>query len=154
MIQHIIQFIDLLTYAFVASQAMFYLLAMSKAVKKMRPGSFIELGNLLDAGLQVTLRLVYYLLLFTSLLWCYVTIKSHSQTLIITSFLALLAQLMDINFLLKGNQPINKVINTWNAAHFPDNWEDYRKKWFIYYHRRQIAGLIGFSSLLAGAVFR
>jgi hypothetical protein len=153
MIQNSTQFLDLLAYAFVASQPMFYLLAMSKTVKQMRAESFIELRNLLNRHLQISLRVTYYLSLLMSLIWCYFTTESHSEILIITSFLALIMLLVDIVLLLKGDQPINKVISTWNAESYPDNWEDYREKWFFHYHIRQIAGLIGFLSLLAGAVF-
>ena len=67
---------------------------------------------------------------------------------------ALLALLIDIFFLLKGNQPINKVFQSWNGENYPENWEEVRKKWFTHYHRRQIAGLMGFFCLLIGAFFR
>jgi hypothetical protein len=154
MIQHIIQFLDLAAYAFIASQAMFYLLAMSKTVKEMRPESFVEFKNLLDSKLQISLRFVYYSALFISPVWCYVAVRSHKQLIIITSFIALLALSIDICFLLKGNQPINKVFQTWNRENYPENWEEVKQKWFMQYHRRQIAGLLGFFCLLIGAVFR
>lgn len=154
MIQPIIQFLDLAAYAFISSQAMFYLLAMSKTAKEMRPESFVEFRNLLDSKLQISLRFVYYFALFISPVWCYVAIRSHEQLIIITSFIAFLALSIDIFFLLKGNQPINKVFQTWNRENYPENWEAVKQKWFMHYHRRQIAGLIGFFCLLVGAVFR
>lgn len=154
MIQDIIQFLDLAVYAFIVSQAMFYLLALSKTVKEMRPESFVEFKNRLDSKLQISLRFVCYSALFISPLWCFVALMSHDQLLIITSFIALLALLIDIFFLLKGNQPINKVFQSWNGKNYPENWEEVRKKWFIHYHRRQITGLMGFFCLLIGAVFR
>ena len=120
----------------------------------MHPESFVEFKNLLDGKLQISLRFIYYSSLFISPLWCYVALMSHDQLLIITSFIALLALLIDIFFLLKGNQPINKVFQSWSGENYPENWEEVRKKWFIHYHRRQIAGLMGFFCLLIGAVFR
>ncbi len=53
--QQLIQFLDLAVYAFIASQAMFYLLGMEKAVKETGPKSFIEFKNLLDSKLQCKL---------------------------------------------------------------------------------------------------
>jgi hypothetical protein len=154
MIQYIIQFSDLAVYAFIASQAMFYLLAMSKTVKEMRPESFIEFRNLLDSKLKLSLRFVYYSALFISPVWCYVAVRSHEQLTIITSFIALLVLFIDIYFLLQGNQPINKVFQTWSRENYPENWEEVKQKWFVHYHKRQVAGLIGFFCLLIGAVFR
>jgi hypothetical protein len=154
MIQNSIQLLDLIAYAFVASQPIFYLLAMSRTVKEMRAESFIELRNLLNRHLQTSLRVTYYFSLLISLVWCYLAIVSHSEILIISSLLALLALIVDITLLLRGDQPINKVISTWKADSYPPNWQDYRRKWFFHYHIRQVAGLLGFLSLLAGAVFR
>jgi hypothetical protein len=149
----IIQFVNLLAYGFVTSQAMFYLLAMSKTQKSMRPASYIELRNLLDNNLQITLRIVYYSTLLTSLAWFICTLEYASGFVLVSSSIALVAFLTDMILLLTGDMPINKIIQTWSPETYPSDWETYRNKWFFYYHRRQWADLIGFTSLLAGACF-
>ncbi|MDP4217030.1 MAG: hypothetical protein Q8927_12590 [Bacteroidota bacterium] len=148
----IIQFLNLLAYGFVASQAMFYLLAMSKTQKSMRPASYTELRNLLDNNLQVTLRIVYYSTLLTSLVWFICTLP-YSGFLLVSSSIALGSFLIDMVLLLTGDMPINKIIQTWSPETYPADWEAYRNRWFFYYHRRQLADLLGFASLLAGACF-
>jgi hypothetical protein len=153
MILKVIQFANLLAYGFVASQPIFYLLAMSKAQKSMRPASYTELRNLLDNSLQYSLRIVYYSTLVTSLAWFVCTLRHGSGVLLISSTIALASFLIDMFLLLKGDMPINKIIQTWSPEHYPDDWEAYRSKWFWYYHRRQLADIIGFTSLLAGACF-
>jgi hypothetical protein len=149
----IIQFLNLLAYGFVASQPMFYLLAMSRAQKNLRPSSYTELRNLLDNSLQISLRIVYYSTLLTSLVWFYYTLRYQSGFLLVSASIALAAFLTDMFFLFKGDMPINKIIQTWTPENYPPNWETYRRKWFYYYHRRQVADLIGFVSLLAGVCF-
>jgi len=149
----IIQFLNLLAYGFVASQPIFYLLAMSKTQKSMRPASYTELRNLLDNNLQVTLRIVYYSTLITSLTWFIFTLKYASGFLLLSSTIALVSFLIDMVLLLSGDMPINKIIQTWSPETYPTDWETYRNKWFFYYHRRQLVDLIGFTSLLAGACF-
>ena len=74
--------------------------------------------------------------------------------LLITSVLAILALLIDIFFLLIGNQPINKVFQSWDPENYPENWKEMRHLWFKYYKKRQIAALTGFFILLAAAVFK
>ena len=150
----IIQFINLLAYGFISSQPMFYLLAMSKTQKNMQPSSYVELRKLLNENLQVTLRIAYYTALLTSpLLFC-CWMRFPLGLPFITSTVALTALLMDMVFLFKGDIPINKTISTWTPNNYPADWKNYRHKWFEYYHKRQVVDLIGFISLLAGAVFQ
>jgi hypothetical protein len=154
MLVNIIQFLNLLAYGFVVSQPIFYLLAMSNTQKNMRAPSYIELRNLLHKNLEFSLRIVYYTALLTNISWFFCTITLHSYFLLITSSIALLAFVIDMVFLIIGDIPINKIIQTWTPEKYPTDWETYRKKWFIYYHRRQKADLIGFVSLLLGIVFK
>jgi hypothetical protein len=153
MLVNSIQFLNILAYGFVVSQPIFYLLAMSDTQKNMRPSSYIELRNLLHKNLNFSLRIVYFTTLFSSICWFFCAISVHSSFLIITATLALVTFIIDIFYLFTGDMPINKIIQTWTPENYPANWETYRKKWFRYYHRRQIAGLTGFVSLLLGAVF-
>ena len=149
----LVQLVDLLAYAFVASQAFFYLLAMSKAQKNLGPSSYTELRNLLDKNLQISLRIVYYSALGASLLWLVLSVMNLSLLHQVTSAIAMVALLVDMLFLFKGDIPINKIISGWTPDNYPADWESYRRKWFGFYHRRQVADIIGFVSLLVGAVF-
>ena len=135
------------------SQPLFYLLALADAQKTLRPSSFIELRNLLDKKLQFNLRIVYYTTLFTNLVLILTSFVTDSKLLLITSAVAIGALVTDMIFLFKGNIPVNKTIQTWTPENYPPDWKKFRNKWFFYYHRRQISDIIGFLSLLTGAVF-
>jgi hypothetical protein len=152
MIQHIILFLYLITYSFIASQPMFYLLGLSRAVKEMKVATFIDFRNLVDNSLQVSLRLVYYLGLFLGAAWIYIALGIGLQVVIITASLSILALLTDIFILLKGNNPINKTIQGWDATNYPPDWVAVKNKWFMFYRWRQAASLSGFFCLIFAIV--
>lgn len=146
-------FVTLMLYAVVISQSFFYILAMSNVTKSMRPSTYIESRQLLDKNLQNTLKAVYYLTLASSVLLVSFCVTNPSGFLFISSVIALISLLIDVALTLKGNVPLNKVINTWTASDYPSNWKEYRSKWLSIYSIRQTVNIIGFVSLLAGLVF-
>jgi hypothetical protein len=146
-------FITLLLYAFVISQSLFYILAMSNVLKNMQPATYIESRKLLDKNLRASLPVVYYLALIASIALTAFCVINPSGVLFIGSVIALAALLADLVLTIKGNRPINETINTWSASDYPANWKEYRAKWFMVYNIRQVANIIGFVSLLAGLVF-
>ncbi len=153
MITNIIQFVNLIAYALVTSQPLFYLLAMSKAQKSMSAPTYIETRNLLDKHLQVSLRIVYYCTLVTSSVFFLWSVKDPLTMRALCSGISLIAFLIDLRLLLSADIPINKIISGWTPQNYPADWENYRNKWFYYYHRRQIADIVGFISLLVCAIF-
>jgi hypothetical protein len=146
-------FTTLILYAVVISQSFFYLLAMSNVTKSMQPATYIESRQLLDKNLQPNLRIVYYLTLASSFLLVSFCVTNPSGLLFICAMIALISLIADIALTLKGNVPLNKVINTWTIYNYPSNWKEYRSKWLSIYSLRQAANIIGFVSLLSGLIF-
>ncbi|MEI9809910.1 MAG: hypothetical protein WDO16_19710 [Bacteroidota bacterium] len=146
-------FTTLMLYTLVISQSFFYILAMSNVMKNMQPATYIESRHLLDKNLQHSLRIVYYLALASSVLLVSFCVTNPSGLLFICALIALVSLLADILLTLKGNQPLNRIINTWTKSDYPDNWKEYRSKWLSIYNIRQIANIIGFVSLLTGLIF-
>jgi len=146
--------INLLGYAFVVSQPFFYLLAMSNAQKNLRGPAYVELRNLLDSNLMVKNRIVYYVVLVSSIAVCICSFNHPLSLVFITSAIACAALWIDVYLMMKGNIPLNKYIQTWTPEEYPADWQKYREAWFSYYHRRQIACITGFVSLLVGIVFK
>jgi|SRR5450432_602016 hypothetical protein len=153
MLVKITELLNLTAYGVLASQPVFYLLAMGKATKKLRPSSYTELRNHLNDILEINMRILYYTVLLTSIGWFICTLIIHSNLLFLTSLIALAALFVDMFFLFKGDIPINNIIKTWTPENYPADWETHRKKWFVFFRRRQVAILAGFASLLLGAVF-
>lgn len=146
-------FITLMLYAIVISQSFFYILAMSNVTKSMQPDTYIESRKLLDQHLRSSLTTVYYLALSASVLLVSFCVINPSGFLFICSVVALVSLIIDVAFTLKGNVPLNKIINTWTASDYPANWKEYRSKWLSIYSIRQVVNIIGFVSLLAGLIF-
>jgi hypothetical protein len=119
----------------------------------IQPATYIESRQLLDKNLQVTLRLIYYLTLVASIALTSFCVINPTGILFICSLISLHLLVIDIVLSLKGNGPLNKIINSWTASEYPDNWKEYRSKWFAIYNIRQAANITGFISLLAGLIF-
>lgn len=146
-------FITMLLYAFIISQSFFYILAMSGIMKKMQAETYIETRNLLTQKLKVPLQVIYYTALSSSLLLTAFCVVNPTGWLFISSMIALITLVADSLLAVKGNIPLNKYINSWTTANYPNNWQQYRAKWFSHYHIRQAINITGFISLLAGWIF-
>ena len=149
----ILAFINIIAFGFIVSQAMFYMLAMSRVSKQLTIGSYVEVRQLLDANLQITLRFIYYFTLITTTLLTLFTSMWVSGILFITSAVALVALLLDVVLAVAGDIPLNKIINRWTPQNYPDDWQQVRQKWFRIYHVRQAFAIIGFISLLTGIFY-
>jgi uncharacterized membrane protein len=146
-------FLNLVGFTLIASQPLFYLLALADSQKKLRATAYIELRKLLDKNLRVKLRALYYSTLVSAVLLAIATFSTKAPIHFITACIALYALMADIVISLKRNVPINSLINQWDADAYPRHWQLIRRKWFYFYHIRQVVALIGFASLLVGVVF-
>jgi len=143
----------LISYSCVISQSYMYIIALKNVQNGMKASSYIELRKLLDANFRVNYKYVVYAALFTNLFLVLVNIQSPGSLLFIASAIAFIALMTDTVLMMKGNMPINKLINTWSVDNYPANWEYYRTKWLRIFYYREIATMAGFISLLIGAVF-
>lgn len=148
-----IMFINLLAYGIIVSQSFSYIIALSNVQKKLQATSYIELRKLLDKNFRKKFSIVVYTTLCTSTLLTILCGSNPYCLLFITSAIAWVALIADTILTLSGNMPINKIINNWTVENYPDNWATYRKKWLSVFSKRQVANIIGFLSLLIGAVF-
>lgn len=146
-------FITLILYTAVISQSFFYMLAMSNVMKSMDASCYIEARHLLDKNLKTSLAGVYYLALLASIALTAFSVTNPGGFLFICSIIALVALVIDVLLTVKGNQPLNKIINSWSVANYPPDWTRYRSKWFTFYNIRQVINLTGFIILLAGMIF-
>jgi hypothetical protein len=143
-------FITLALYAVIVSQSLFYILALSDTMRKMQLSTYIESRKLIDQNLRKTLTSVYYLALASSLLLTAFAATNPSGVLFISSLVAFFLLLLDAMLSLKGNVPINDLINSWTENDHPTDWQKYRARWFCIYQVRQVANIAGFIALLTG----
>ena len=149
----VIMLINLLAYSFIVSQSFSYIIALRNVQRNLQPGAYIEVRKLMDKNFQKKFRIVFYISLLTCTVLTILSSMNLTGLLFITSTTALAGLVIETILTLKGNMPINKVINTWTSDNYPVNWQDYRTKWLSIFAKRQVVNIIGFLSLLVGAVF-
>jgi hypothetical protein len=153
MTTRIIITITLLAYAIIASQAFMYILSLKQVQLNLGANSYTEIRKLIDISMRASFKYVIYAALLANLLLVIATVKTPTSLVFITATIAFVALVAEILLTLKGNLPINDVINTWSADNVPANWTSFRDKWFTIFQYRQIASITGFVSLVIGAVF-
>jgi hypothetical protein len=137
-------FITLFLYAVIISQRMFYILGMSKVLNGMQAIACIDTRKLPGQHLRASPRIVYYVSLIASVALIAFCLVNSSGLLFICTVIAPVCLLVDLVLTGKGNIPINKIFNSWMATDYPADRQQYRSRWFSFYHMRQHANMIGF----------
>lgn len=147
-------FIALITYSVIVSQSFMYMLALRDTQLEMNAADYVLFRKLVDRNMQVKFRYVTYAALLFALLLIPIAFLDGSLTLIVASIVAFVMLVVDTLITVKGNLPINIIINTWTEDRYPADWEAFRARWLQFYRYRQILNLTGFMALVAGTVFR
>lgn len=149
----ILLLLTILAYSIIVSQSFMYIIALKNVQNSLQANSYIELRKLTDIQFNANFKIPMYAGLLGCLLLLISNMKAPGSLLFITAAIAFVALAADTVLALKGNIPINAMINSWQADQYPANWETYRAKWFHIFQYRQAANITGFISLLVGAVF-
>ena len=144
---------NLLVYSVIVSQSFMYMIALRNVQESMGAVSYIELRKLLDRNFLKKFKPVVYTALLLGLALVATTFFQSSGLLMAGSIVAFVGLLIDVALIVKGDMPINRIINSWTAETFPANWFDYRSKWLYWFSLRQAANVSGFVALLIAAVF-
>ena len=153
MLLSIVKLLYLLVYSVIASQPIFYVLALSRVQKQMRPASYIEMRNLIDKEIEIGLKITYYSLLALSITITALHVMQSDKLYIITSVVSLVTIISDLFLAVKRNVPINSKIREWTPENYPADWYQYRDKWFYYFNLRKTLIIIGFVSAFVGIIF-
>lgn len=152
MMTKIVLLLTLLAYSMIVSQSFMYLLSLKQMQLNLGFSAYTEVRKLIDASMRMNFKYVIYATLLLNFMLVILTAKQPASLLFFTSIIALVAFVVDTLLTVKGNMPINDIINTWSAANAPSDWEYYRAKWLTIFGYRQLVNIIGFVSLLVGAV--
>lgn len=153
MTNKIILLFTLLAYSIIVSQSYMYLLALKHVQLNLDANSYIEMRKLIDESMKGSFKYVIYTALLSNLLLVICTLKNPGSIVFISAAIAFAALSIDTIIAVKGNIPINDVINTWTSESYPANWAEFRTKWLQIFQYRQMANITGFISLLIAAVF-
>ncbi len=144
---------NLFAYSFVVSQPLAYIVFMGKAQRALSASAYIELRQCINPVMNRRVPVIYLSTLATLLVLIVLSVRVPDRHVLATAIVALLCLVIDIVFMMRENVPINGVIDRWSPTNYPADWEDYRTKWFAIFGYRQLVLLVGFLSLLVGAVF-
>ncbi|TGM09723.1 DUF1772 domain-containing protein [Leptospira barantonii] len=149
----IILFSALFTYSWIVSQSYMYVIALENVQMAMDAPSYIELRQLLDTSFKANFKFAMIGALASNLLLVIFTARNYRSPFFIAATLSFLALIVDTLLTLKGNVPLNELINTWTTTNYPADWSETRADWLRIFHYRQIANGSGFVILLAGTIF-
>lgn len=146
-------FLNILVYSVIVGQSFMYIIALRNVQESMGAASYIELRKLLDRNFLKKFKPVVYSALVLGLALVVAAVFQSSTVLIAGSALAFAGLLIDVTLIVKGDMPINRIINSWTLETFPANWVEYRSKWLYWFSWRQVANISGFIALLIAAIF-
>jgi hypothetical protein len=149
----IILLLTVLAYSVIVAQSYMYIVALKNVQTVMSGGSYIQLRKLLDANFRANYKYAVYATVITNMLLVLINIKSPNSILLLTASVSFIALITDLLLMMKGNMPINNLINSSTPVHYPDNWAKYRAKWLQIFFYREIVVITGFISLVIGALF-
>ncbi len=153
MATQIVLLLTLLAYSIIVSQSFMYILTLKYSQLRLEAGPYIQLRKLTDTSMRSNFKYVIYAALLSNVTLVILTVKFPGSLLFITAIIAFIALVADILLTVKGNLPVNDIINTWSPENYPADWKEYRSRWFTIFQYRQIVTITGFVSLLAGVVF-
>ncbi|WP_336517759.1 hypothetical protein [Pollutibacter soli] len=151
---NIILLLTVIFYSMIVSQSFMYILALRNLSLDLDVAAYTQMRKIIDANMRSKYSIVVYGSLILNLLLVVLLLGRHSGTLFIASTISMTALLIDTLLMVKGNMPLNAVINEWTSEKIPGNWKDVRLKWLNIYQQRQVVNIIGFIALVAGIVFR
>jgi hypothetical protein len=149
----ILIFLNLIVYSVIVSQSFMYMIALRNVQESMGAASYIELRKLLDRNFLKKFKPVVYSALVLGLALVVAAAFQSSAVILAGSSIAFAGLLIDVILIVKGDMPINRIINSWTLETFPANWVEYRSKWLYWFSWRQVANISGFIALLIAAVF-
>jgi hypothetical protein len=153
MLTQITLVITLVLYSIIASQSFMYVLALKRVQLKLDAAGYITFRQLIDAAMMASIKYVMYTAMAANMLLVVLLISTHGSMLFFTALFSGLMLLVDALITVKGNLPINAVINSWAPDAYPSNWFDYRDRWLKFFRYRQVAIMTGFFALVIATVF-
>lgn len=145
---------SLVLYAIVASQPLFYFLALGPAQRRLSAPAYIELRQTLNPLMIRRVPALYIAALVVLSLTLFLAWRSGVGLVAGPTFTALVLLVVDAFLMTRSSVPINTFIDSWTPEKHPADWELHRDRWFVIFRYRQAALLTGLFGLLSGAVLR
>jgi hypothetical protein len=145
---------NLIAYATLVSQPLFYIIALTNAQRGLSGSAYVELRQRINAVMSRRVPVLYGATVVTVLALLVLSWRAGSGNVLVTTIVGFLCLVVDIVLMLRENVPINGVMDRWSIPGYPEDWAAYRDRWLAIFGYRQVVLLVGFVSLLVGAVFQ
>ncbi len=107
----------------------------------LSPSTYIEQQQNMLESLRILMVVLVVLTTCLSLLSAYLHRMSRSDSIcLLTASFFFLACILITRF---GNKPIDDLVVKWTAVSVPENWTEFRNKWWIMHIVRTIAEVLG-----------
>jgi uncharacterized membrane protein len=118
--------------------------------KNLSAATFIEQQQNVIKALNTLMPLLGLITIILTLLSAF--LQKDNKTVFITLLMAALLLIISGIITRTGNQPINKIIMTWNKADIPANWTELRDKWWSFHIIRTVTTVVAFCLIVATAI--
>lgn len=149
----ILKISQLVVYLIITSQLLFYLIILSDSMKQISLPSFIELRKVVDPLMESRFRTIYYSGIILTLAVVILSARKPDSSLFITSSIAMVCLIVDVTIALKGNVPINALINAYTPGDTTQNWSALRLEWLKLINIRGGFITVGMVSQLIGLIW-
>ncbi|MCW5923832.1 MAG: hypothetical protein KIS77_15930 [Saprospiraceae bacterium] len=148
----ILAFFNALLYALIAGQGFYMLLGGSQALKQLSVGAFIEQRQSVDKAIARNLSASYLLTLIYSASYIVLLVWNGgaTQLQVAATIMAFLLLVADVLIATRGNAPLNKEINTWQAHAYPMDWTTHRDLWIRHMTWRNWLAIFALVAFLFG----
>jgi hypothetical protein len=130
----------------IASQGIFYMLALAEAMKTISVPTFAETRKAIDFVITNRLRFLYYSCLLAGIVILFLSKEDMTGKVFICTLIATLLILVDVLMALKGSIPINNAFQ-----HYPNgnvNWSELQMRWLRLIVIRGVLSAIALGALL------
>ena len=141
----------LLFYLFIASQGMFYLLGINRALLNISISAFVEQRKAIDAVIGDPLRFLYFSSMALGLVILALNIKNPASISFITVLLSLICIFGDVSLAIQKSIPLNAIINDYPSNNYPDI-QTLRNEWLSWINIRGAIAIAGLFILLSGFI--
>ena len=150
----IIRLIHLALYFIVAVQLTFYVYLMSDALKQISISSFIEQRKVVHPLMSARHQWLYYAVLILSLVMVLWSFRTETKWTFVSFLIAFFCVVADVLIAVRGNGPINSLIQATPMSASNIDWELLRERWLEFINLRGVIIMAGMLSLFVGLVFR
>lgn len=141
----------LFLYLFIASQGMFYLLGINRALLNISISAFVEQRKAIDAVIGDPLRFLYFGSMALGLVILALNIKNPASISFITVLLSLICIFGDVSLAIQKSIPLNAIINDYPSNNYPDI-QTLRNEWLSWISIRGAIAIAGLFILLSGFI--